>query len=94
MAHVSFSSMSKVLHLHDSYQYLQPDENLWISNLHWTLGFPGPRWMHAPSLPSRSVRIVPMFVSGYCVHPNVLGPWSVIGLQGWTPGCYNQAAPG
>ena len=41
--------------------------------------------MHAPSLPSMSVRINPMFVSGYCVHPNVLGPWSVIGLQGWTP---------
>ena len=31
-----------------------------------------------PSLLSRSVRIVPMFVSGYCVHPNVLGPWSII----------------
>ena len=30
------------------YIYLQPDEDLWISNLHWTLGFPGPRWMHAP----------------------------------------------
>ena len=71
--------------IRDSYQYLQPDEDLWISNLHWTLGFPGPRWMHAPSLPSRSVRIVPMFVSGHCVHPNVPGPWSVIGLLGWTP---------
>ena len=34
--------------------------------------------MHAPSLLSRSVRIVPMFVSGFCVHPNVLGPWSII----------------
>ena len=32
------------------YIYLQPDEDLWISNLHWMLGFPGPRWMHAPSL--------------------------------------------
>ena len=34
--------------------------------------------MHVPSLLSRSVRIVPMFVSGFCVHPNVLGPWSII----------------
>ena len=34
--------------------------------------------MHAPSLLSRSVRIVPMFVSGFPVHPNVLGPWSII----------------
>ena len=24
-------------------------ENLWISNLRRTLGFPGPRWMHVPT---------------------------------------------
>ena len=41
--------------------------------------------MHASSLLSRSVRIVPMFVSGYCVHPNVLGPWSIIGK--WNRKC-------
>ena len=23
-------------------------DDLWISNLHWTVGFPGPRWMHVP----------------------------------------------
>ena len=28
-------------------------EDLWISNLHRTLGFPRPRWMHAPSRSSR-----------------------------------------
>ena len=41
--------------------------------------------MHAPSLPRKSVRIVPMFVFGYCVHPNVLGPWSFIGK--WSRKC-------
>ena len=40
------------------YIYLQPDEDLWISNLHWTLGLPGPRWMRALFLLSRSVRTV------------------------------------
>ena len=45
------------------YIYLQPDEDLWISNLHWTLGFPGPRWMHAPSLPSRSDNMYYTYVS-------------------------------
>ena len=27
-------------------RYLQPDDDLWTSNLHRTLVFPGPRWMH------------------------------------------------
>ena len=42
--------------------YLQPDDDLWTSNLHWTLGFPGPRqdaWSY-PQLAGQS-RIVYLY---------------------------------
>ena len=57
------------------YTYLQPDEDLWISNLHWTLGFPGPRWMHAGGctpfscLASRCVSSI--------LSPRVQTPWNL-----------------
>ena len=45
------------------YVYLGPADDLWTSNLHWTLGLPGPRRMQVP-IPGMlgQAPIVPMFV--------------------------------